>query len=69
MTRSKKLWPPPATPNRLGSCVMMMVSPAPALKPTRMLSLMRRTSMLSRNIQAIRQSTATAKAERLAIWR
>ena len=46
---------------------MMMVSPAPALKPTRMLSLIRRTSMLSLNSHAIRQSSATAKAARLAI--
>ena len=46
---------------------MMMVRPAPALKPTRMLSLIRRTSMLSRKIQAIRQSTATASADMLAI--
>ena len=59
--RSKKLCPPPATPNRLGSCVMMMVSPAPALKPTRMLSLIRRTSMLSRKSQAIRQSSRHGK--------
>ena len=67
ITRSKKLWPPPATPNRLGNWLMMMVSPAPALKPTRMLSLTRRTRTLSLNSQAIRQSTATAKAARLAI--
>lgn len=67
MRRSKKFRPPPATPNRLGSCVMMMVSPAPALKPTRMLSLIRRTSMLSRNIHAIRQRVATATAVKLAI--
>ena len=46
---------------------MMMVSPAPALKPTRMLSLTRRTRMLSLNSHAIRHSTATAQAARLAI--
>ena len=50
--RSKKLWPPPATPNRLGSWVMAMVRPAPALKPTRMLSLISFTSALSRSSQA-----------------
>ena len=47
---------------------MMMVKPAPALKPTRMLSLIRRTSMLSRKIHAIRQRAATARAATLAIW-
>ncbi|MGX1141530.1 hypothetical protein AB7M11_005766 [Bradyrhizobium ottawaense] len=67
MARSKKLWPPPATPSRLGSWLMMMVSPAPALKPTRMLSLTRRTSTLSLNNHAMKHSTATAKAARLAI--
>ncbi len=46
---------------------MAMVSPAPALKPTRMLSLISFTSTLSRNSQAIRQSAATVKAARLAI--
>ena len=33
------MWPPPATPNRLGNWVIAMVRPAPILKPTRMLSL------------------------------
>src|SRR4051812_29640720 len=46
---------------------MMIVRPAPALKPTRMLSLTRRTRTLSLNNQAIRQSSATAHAARLAI--
>ena len=59
--RSKKLCPPPAMPNRLGSCVMMIVNPAPALKPTKMLSLMSLTSRLSRSNQAMRQSMATVK--------
>ena len=65
--RSKKLWPPPFTPNRLGSCVMAIVRPAPALNPTRTLSLISFTSTLSRNSQAIRLSAATVKAARLAI--
>ncbi len=39
-----------------------MVRPAPALKPTRMLSLMSFTSTLNRNNQANRQSIATVKA-------
>ena len=64
---SKKLCPPPATPNRLGNCVIAIVRPAPALKPTRMLSLINSTSTLSRNNQANRQSIATVKAVRLAI--
>ena len=55
--RSKKLCPPPVTPNRLGSWVIAMVRPAPALKPTRMLSLISFTSALNRNSQAIRQSS------------
>ena len=57
----------PVTPNRLGNWLMMIVSPAPALKPTRMLSLIRRTRMLSLKSQAIRQRIATAHAARLAI--
>ena len=40
---------------------MAMVRPAPALKPTRMLSLISFTSALRRNSQAKRQSTATVK--------
>ena len=47
---------------------MMIVNPAPALKPTKMLSLMSLTSRLSRSSQAMRQSKATVKAARLAIW-
>jgi hypothetical protein len=66
-TRSKKLCPPPATPKRLGSWVIMMVRPAPALNPTRMLSLISLTSALSRSAQASRQSKATVKPARLAI--
>src|SRR5262245_45964025 len=51
--RSKKLCPPPVTPSRLGIWVIAIVNPAPALNPTRMLSLMSRTSMLSRSSHAI----------------
>ena len=47
---------------------MAMVNPAPILNPTRMLSLMSLTSALSRNAHAIRQSMATVKPARLAIW-
>ena len=46
---------------------MAMVNPAPALKPTRMLSLISFTSTLSRNSHASRLSAATVKAARLAI--
>ena len=56
MARSKKLWPPPAVPNKLGSWVIMMVNPAPALNPTRMLSLISLTRALKRSAQANRQS-------------
>lgn len=66
--RSKKLWPPPDRPNRLGSWVMAIVSPAPTLKPTRMLSLISFTRALSRSTQETRQSAATVNAARLAIW-
>ena len=48
-------------PDQLGNWVIAMVKPAPALKPTRMLSLIRFTSALSRSSQAIRQRTATVK--------
>ena len=47
---------------------MMIVNPAPALKPTKILSLTSLTSMLSRSNHAIKQSKATVKAARLAIW-
>jgi len=46
---------------------MAMVNAAPALNPTRVLSLISFTSPLSRNSQAIRHSTATVQAVRLAI--
>ena len=59
--------PPPGTPNRLGNCVMAMVSPAPKRKPTSTLSLISFTSTLSRAAQATRQTAATAKAVSVAI--
>ena len=65
--RSITYCPPPATPNRAGSCVTAMVMPAPALKPTRMLSLISFTSTLSRSAQAMMQSTTTAKAASVAM--
>jgi hypothetical protein len=46
---------------------MAMVTPAPALKPTRMLSLISLTRSLSRSSQAIRHNAATVKPARLAI--
>ena len=55
-TRSKNSCPPPFTPSRLGICVIAMVRPAPALKPTRMLSLINFTSTLRRNSHANRLS-------------
>ncbi len=60
--RSKKFSPPPLTPNSLGSWVMAMVSAAPALKPSRMVSLMKFTSELSRRSHATRQMAATTSA-------
>ena len=65
--RPKKLCPPPAVPIRLGSWVMAIVSPAPALKPTKMLSLISLTSSLRRNAQAAKHNAATVKPARLAI--
>ena len=55
------------TPKSAGSWVTAMVIPAPALKPTRMLSLISFTSTLSRSAQAMTQRIAMAKAARLAI--
>ncbi len=49
------LWPPPVTPKSAGSWVTAMVIPAPALKPTRMLSLISFTSTLSWSAQAMTQ--------------
>jgi hypothetical protein len=51
------------------AAVIAIVNPAPALKPTRMLSLISRTRMLSRRSQATRQNRATIMAARLASGR
>ena len=64
----EKIVPPPLTPKRLGNWVIAMVKLAPALKPTRMLSLISFTSTLRRKSHANRLSAATVKAARLAIW-
>jgi hypothetical protein len=46
---------------------MAMVKPAPALKPTRILSLINLTRALNRRSHDRKHSTATVKAARLAI--
>jgi hypothetical protein len=60
--RSKKSSPPPLTPNSFGNWVRAIVSAAPALKPSRMVSLMKLTSELSRNSQAITHIAAMTTA-------
>ena len=60
--RSKKCSPPPFTPNSLGSCVIAMVNAAPALKPSRIVSLMKLTSELSRSAHASTLMPATTSA-------
>ena len=60
--RSKKSSPPPLTPNSLGSWVMAIVSAAPALKPSRMVSLMKFTSELRRSSHATTHMAATTSA-------
>ena len=59
---SKKLLPPPSIAKNLGSCVDMIDSAAPALKPSNILSLIKFTNELSRNRKAIKQIHATANA-------
>ncbi|MNK96052.1 hypothetical protein D3C87_1163150 [compost metagenome] len=61
-TRSKKNSPPPLTPNSFGSWVRAMVRAAPALKPNRMVSLMKLTSELSLNSHARKHITAISTA-------
>ncbi len=51
-TRSIKLCPPPGMPRRAGICVAAMLRPAPALKPSRTVSLMKLIKVLSRNSHA-----------------
>jgi hypothetical protein len=54
-------------PSSPGSCVIAIVSPAPALKPISTLSLISLTSTLSRNIQATRQRLPAMTAASTAI--
>ena len=65
--RSKKWSPPPGTPKSFGSCVSAIVSAAPALKPTRIVSLMKFTNPLKRRIQASALNAATTSAVSAAI--
>ena len=67
-TRSKKLSPPPGTPNSLGSCVIAMVRAAPALKPSRIVSLMKFTSEESLRSQARKLMRANTRAVSAAIF-
>ena len=66
-TRSKNESPPPGTPKSLGNCVMAMVSAAPALKPSRIVSLMKLTSDDSRSAQAMKLIAAKSSAASAAI--
>ena len=59
--RSKKNSPPPLTPNNFGNWVMAIVSAAPALKPSRMVSLMKLTSELNRSSHASTHMQPTTK--------
>ena len=60
--RSKKPSPPPLTPKSFGNWVMAMVSAAPALKPSKMVSLMKLTSELNRSSHAAAHMAATTSA-------
>ena len=60
--RSKKCSPPPVTPNNLGNWVKAIVSAAPALKPSRMVSLMKLTRELNRSSQANTHMAAMTSA-------
>jgi hypothetical protein len=66
-TRSKKCSPPPLTPRSFGNCVIAIVNAAPALKPTKTVSLMKLTSEDRLRAQAITQITATSRAVSMAI--
>ena len=61
-TRSKNPSPPPFTPKSLGSWVIAIVSAAPALKPSRMVSLMKLTIELSRRTHASAHMAAMTSA-------
>jgi hypothetical protein len=52
----------PLTPKSFGSCVEVMTSAAPALKPVKMLSEMKLTSTLNRSNQSSAKSPATIRA-------
>ena len=61
-TRLKK-WPlVPSSPNNFGNWVDMIDSAAPALNPTRILSLIKLTIELNFNAQATKQIIATTNA-------
>jgi hypothetical protein len=55
----KKLLPPVLIPNSFGSCVEIITSPAPTLKPLRTVSEMKLTVLPRRNTQARKPITAT----------
>lgn len=65
--RSMKLRPPPGMPSRAGICVTAMLRAAPALKPSRTVSLMKLVRVLSRNSHATTHIAAATNAERDAI--
>ena len=60
--RSKKCSPPPSTPNSLGSWVMAIVNAAPALNPSRIVSLMKADERAQSQRHAIRLIAATTSA-------
>ena len=64
---SKKCSPPPFTPKSFGSCVIAMVSAAPALKPSRIVSLMKFTSDDRRSAHAATLIAANTSAVSCAI--
>ena len=66
MTRSIKLCPPPGMPSRWGICVTAMLRPAPALNPSRIVSLIKSISELSRNSHARVNRAAATNAARVA---
>ncbi len=65
--RSKKFSPPPGTPKSFGSCVIAMVSAAPALNPSRIVSLMKSTSDERRSAHAAMLIAAKINAVSAAI--
>jgi hypothetical protein len=65
--RSKKYSPPPPTPKSFGSCVAAMLNAAPALNPSRIVSLMKLISTLSLSAHASTLMQATSRAVRAAM--